>query len=121
MLHLNQDAVNKMYLVCDDILCIENPIYLFKFLNVQTKKEYFIELENELSLNPRGDLFTLTLPTDLDLKPGDYRYYVYESPLAGDRDIEDMRLLAPGKLEVATTAANETIYEQTGDDIVYRG
>lgn len=121
MLHLKQSEINKMYLVCDDILTIENPVYLFRFINVQTVKEDLIELVNELPSNPRGDLFSLELPTQLDLETGYYSYYIYESVNSGDNNFESMPLLASGKMEVKTIFENDTIYENSGEDIVYKG
>ena len=49
MLHLEQNTTNTIYLVCDDIVTIDDPIYLFRFVKSQGGNEYFIELENELS------------------------------------------------------------------------
>ena len=121
MLHLNQNSTNELFLVCDDIITTENPIYLFRFLNSQTNKESFIELENELSLNPRADKFTLILPTDLDLKEGDFRCYVYESDTPGDRNWENMPILASVKANVKTNFEDDTTYTTDGEDSVYQG
>lgn len=120
MLHLKQNTTNELYLVCDDIVTIESPIYLFRFVNSQTQNESLIELENELSSNPRADKFTLILPTDLDLNEGDFRCYVYESTTPGDEDWENMPILATVKAEVKTIFEEDTTYETDGTDTVYK-
>lgn len=121
MLHLEQNKTNTLVLVCDDIITIADPVYLFRFVKSQGGDEYFIELENELTTNPRADRFTLILPTDLDLGTGDFRCYVYQSETPGDRDYENMLQLKSIKAEVKTTFEEDTTYETTGTDKVYQG
>jgi hypothetical protein len=121
MLLLNKDSENKLYIVCDDILTISDPYYLWRFIHEQTQKEYLIQLVNEKEQNRRFDLFTLTLPDDLDLEEGEYYYYVYESDTDGATDYENMNELTGNVLKVVSTfTANET-YEPTGEDTTYRG
>lgn len=58
---------------------IELPInWLFRFVNEQSKKEYFCFL-TDLSTSPkRYNLFNLYEGTDITLPLGDYTYYVYQ-------------------------------------------
>lgn len=121
MIYLNPTSTNQLNLVCSDMVVIDNPVYLFRFKNDQSEVDQLIELENLLPNNQRADRFNLTLPTDLDLKPGEFRYWVYESPLTGDTDYDNMRILTSGKAIVSTTFETDTTYERTGEDIVYKG
>ena len=58
---------------------IELPInWLFRFVNEQSKKEYFCFL-SDLSTSPkRYNLFHLYEGVDIILPLGDYNYYVYQ-------------------------------------------
>jgi hypothetical protein len=52
--------------------------WLFRFVNEQSKKEYFCFL-TDLSTSPkRYNLFNLYEGTDITLPLGDYTYYVYQ-------------------------------------------
>jgi len=121
MIQLQLSSANKMYVVCDDILTITNPIYLWRFYNEQTKVESLIEISNSQEANNRFDLFTLTLPTDLDLKEGVYIWEIYESSSSGDTDYSNMNELANGTAKVVATFTSNTSYEPTGTDTVYQG
>ena len=118
---LNLDSVNKMYLVCHDIATIEDPIYLWRFVNAQTKEEHLIELDNLAIGNSRFDLFELALPDDLDLVAGMYEYHVYQSEEEDDVDFADMLELANGRVDVtADYTENETYEPNAGSDEVYQ-
>lgn len=121
MLILNRSSENKMYVVCDDILTITNPTYLWRFYNEQTKEEHLIEIANETEQNPRFDLFTLTLPTDLDLNEGIFVWEIYESDTPGDEDYANMNELANGVARVNASFDTNTSYEPQGTDTVYQG
>lgn len=110
-----------MFIQCDDILTVAVPYYYFRFTNRLSKKEDIIELENELSQNQRIDLFTLTLPTDLDLKDGIYAWEVYESDTTGLTSITGLNMLSNGTARVGTTFATNDEYEPAGTDTVYQG
>jgi len=110
-----------MYIVCDDILTITNPTYLWRFYNEQTKEEHLIEIANEKESNTWFDLFTLTLPTDLNLLAAVYSWEVYESATPGDEDYENLNQLANGVARVAASFTANTSYEPTGSDTVYNG
>lgn len=121
MLRLQLNTANKMYVVCDDILTVTSPVYLWRFYNEQTKVEELIEIVNEKSTNNRFDLFTLTLPTDLDLKTGTYFWEIYESENTGDTNYESMNMLSNGPAKVLASFNTNTSYEPTGNDTVYQG
>lgn len=122
MENLSLNTVNKLYIKCSDLVTIDDPIYLFRFFNEQSKSDNLIELSNEASSNPRFDLFSLNLPDDLDLKEGVYLWEVYQSDTTGRTDYEDMPLLSNGIAKVLSTFEENDTYEPTtGTDTVYNG
>ena len=121
MLQLIPNSENKLWVVCDDMVTVAEPIYLWRFYNRQTKKEYLIELSNETIANPRFDLFTLNLPDDLDLEEGMYTWEIYQSEETADENYLEMPLLSNGLAKVLTTFEENTTYEPTGSDTVYNG
>lgn len=121
MLQLTKASSNKMYVVCDDILTVANPIYLWRFVDSLKQKEYLIEIVNEAEQNGRYDLFTLVLPTDLDLEEGEHVYEIYQSTTPGDEDYSQMPLLANGVARVQSTFTDNESYAPTGQDNTYRG
>lgn len=121
MLLLNKATTNSMYVVCDDLLTITDPFYLWRFINTQTREEYLIELINEAEQNGRYDLFTLILPDDLDLAEGEYVYEIYQSSTQGDEDYSNMLLLSTDVARVQSTFTENDQYEPTGTDTIYTG
>ena len=122
MLIINKDTANKLNIVCDDILTLTDPVYLWRFVNKTTQVENLIELENQLPSNPRFDQFNLTLPTDLDIESGEYEWFVYESPLTGETDYSTMNLLSSGDLRVNSDLDQDTSYTPTaGQNYEYNG
>jgi len=121
MLLLTKAISNKMYVVCDDILTLDNPIYLWRFVHAQTRAQYLIELVNSAEQNQRYDLFTLILPTDLDLTEGEYIYEIYQSDTTGDENYSAMLQLANGVARVQATFTDNESYEPTGTDTTYTG
>ncbi len=120
-LHLTPNSTNSLYCHVDDMVLIDSPIYLWRWINVQTQEENLIELENLKPDNERFDLFELILPTDLDLDKGFYKVFVYESDQTGRTDFEDMRILRTGAAEIETTFQEGTNYEPTeSKDVVYK-
>lgn len=121
MLRLSLNSANTLNVKCDDILTITDPVYLWRIFNEQTKEEHLIELTNAQEQNPRFDQFTLTLPTDLDLKAGVYFWEIYESSTPGDEDYENMNRLSDGLMKVLGEFTANSSYEPTGTDTVYNG
>lgn len=121
MLELSKASTNKMYVVCDDVLTIVDPVYLWRFVSSQDQQQYLIEIVNEAEQNGRYDLFTLILPTDLDLQEGEHTYEIYQSTTPGDEDFENMPMLANGVARVQSTFTTNESYEPTGTDATYKG
>ena len=122
MLILSLNSLNVLDIVCNDLLTIENPVYLWRIVNKMTKVESLIELENQQPVNPRFDQFNLTLPDDLDLKAGMYEWWVYQSDTTGRTDYDDMPELSSGDLRVNNATNENESYEPTGEiDYEYNG
>ena len=120
MLHLSQNSTNALYVVCDDLLTIDSPYYLWRFVHNQTQVEYLIFLTNSKSDNPRFDLFSLVLPTDLDLSTGHYSWWIYEKDNNSNTDYDGLNVLSNGAAEVLTSFESDTDYEPTDTDTVYK-
>ncbi len=120
MLHLQQTSTNSLCVVCDDVLTIDNPYYLWRFVHNQTQVEYLIFLTNSKAQNPRFDLFSLTLPTDLDLTTGHYSWWIYEKATNTDTDYDGLNVLSNGGAKVLTTFEADNDYESTETDTVYK-
>lgn len=121
MLQLTKASTNLMHVVCDDVLTITNPVYLWRFVHSQTREEYLIELVNSAEQNGRYDLFTLILPTNLDLQEGEHIYEIYQSSTPGNQNYSDMLMLANGVARVQSTFTENESYEPVGEDTTYRG
>jgi hypothetical protein len=108
--------------VCKDLVTIPDPIYLWRFFDQVRKESHLIELPNESTANPRFDLFTLILPTDINLKQATYYYEIYQSDTEGATNYEDMPILAEGLARINIEFDENTTYESTGSsDTVYTG
>lgn len=122
MLQLSLNSTNKLYVVCKDLVTIPSPIYLWRFFDQVRKESHLIELPNESTANPRFDIFTLILPTDLNLKQAKYYYEIYQSDTEGATNYEDMPILAEGLARINVEFDENTTYESTGSsDTVYTG
>lgn len=121
MLQIRTATTNKLYIKCKDLITVAAPIYLFRFYNELSKVESLIEMSNESIANPRFDLFTLILPTDLDLKDGVYLWEVYQSETPGDENYSNMPLLSNGTAKVITDFTENASYTPEGTDTVYNG
>lgn len=121
MLKLSLNSINKLYVVCSDILMVADSIYLWRFYNKQTKQEWLIELDNESIANQRFDLFSLNLPDELNLGEGVYMWEVYQSETEGSTNYKDMPMLSNGMAKVLTIFEENTTYEPSGTDTVYNG
>jgi hypothetical protein len=118
-LRISQATSNDLYLKVTD-LSDTNPFYLFRFVDEVSKDEYLVELVDNEPGNDRFSMFTLVLPTDLDLPAGEYKYYVYRSEASGDEDYSAMLELTMSVCEVITIFDEGTTYEPTGTDIIYQ-
>lgn len=110
---IEKNENNQIALTLTEKANIELPInWLFRFVNEQSKKEYFCFL-NDLSTSPkRYNLFNLYEGTDITLPLGDYTYYVYQM----ETEIEDYTQgieCEIGKCKVFSTQIPETTYTNT--------
>lgn len=120
MIYLQKETTNLINIQVVDMVTISDPIYLFRFVDEQRKTEFLIELAKGNVNNPRFGIFTLNLPTDLDLKSGKFEMFVYQSDESGRVDWDDMLELTSMRAEVEKEYKTPTIYERSeGSDIVY--
>lgn len=120
MIYLQRSTNNIFAIHASDLIDLETPIYLFRFVNEQTTKENLIELDKENPGNTRFDSFTLDLPNDLDLDAGKYHVFVYESDTTGKTDFENMQELTNFKVEIPAEEKEQNIYEpEETTDTVY--
>lgn len=120
MLYLSQNSANELEVVCDDLLTIVNPYYLWRLEDQETKIEYLIFLTNSKQNNSRYDEFTLTLPTDLDLPTGTYEWWIYETDDNSTTAYTGLNVLSTGGAKVITEFEEDTDYEPTDTDKVYK-
>ena len=120
MIYLQKSTTNLINIQVVDMVTISDPIYLFRFVDEQRKTEFLIELAKGNVNNPRFGIFTLNLPTDLDLKSGKFEMFVYQSDESGRVDWDDMLELTSMRAEVEKEYKTPTVYERSeGSDIVY--
>jgi hypothetical protein len=120
MIYLQKETTNLINIQVVDMVTISDPIYLFRFVDEQRKTEFLIELAKGNVNNPRFGIFTLNLPTDLDLKSGKFEMFVYQSDESGRVDWDDMLELTSIRAEVEKEYKTPTVYERSeGSDIVY--
>lgn len=120
MIYLQKETTNLINIQVVDMVTISDPIYLFRFVDEQRKTEFLIELAKGNVNNPRFGIFTLNLPTDLDLKSGKFEMFVYQSDESGRVDWDDMLELTSMRAEVEKEYKTPTVYERSeGSDIVY--
>ena len=120
MIYLQKATTNIFQLQVVDMTTIDDPIYLFRFVDEQRKTEFLIELAKTNLNNPRAGIFELTLPDDLDMDSGKFEMFVYQSDETGREDHANMPELTSMRAEVEKEYKAPTVYERTeGDDIVY--
>lgn len=86
--------------------------WLFRFVNEQSKKEYFCFL-SDLSVSPnRYNLFHLYEGTDITLPVGEYTYFVYQKEIQNE-DYSTGILCEIGKAKCYTDAPIENTFNNT--------
>ena len=108
-LRLQKNELNLIVLTLKELQTLDSPYWLFVFRNEENLINYQSILLTDLSTSTeRFNEFELTLPTDLDLKQGDYIYKVYEQTSNSnlDPDLAD-NLCETGKALVIGTGATE--------------
>lgn len=120
MIYLEKATINLFQIQVVDMATIDDPIYLFRFIDEQRKKEYLIELDKTNPNNPRAGIFQLNLPTDLDMDSGKYELFIYQSDETGRVDWENMPELTSVRAEVEKEYKTPTVYERSeSTDVVY--
>tara|TARA_R110000796_G_scaffold80127_3_gene177430 strand:- start:227 stop:601 length:375 start_codon:yes stop_codon:yes gene_type:complete len=120
MIYLEKATTNLFQIQVVDMATIDDPIYLFRFIDEQRKKEYLIELDKTNPNNPRAGIFQLNLPTDLDMDSGKYELFIYQSDETGRVDWENMPELTSVRAEVEKEYKTPTVYERSeSTDVVY--
>jgi len=120
MIYLQKQTTNLINIQVVDMVTIDDPIYLFRFVDEQRKKEFFIEIAKNNPNNPRFGIFELTLPTDLNMDSGKFEMFVYQSDETGRRDFKNMPELTSVRAEVEKEYKTPTTYErEESNDIVY--
>lgn len=88
-------------------------IWLFRFVNEQSNKEYFCNLTDLSTSKKRFNLFNLYEGTDLTLPLGDYYYYVYQMEVANEENYNLGILCEQGKARVEGIEATEPTFNDT--------
>lgn len=108
MLILRKNQANQIGVTVKELKTLTSPNYLFEFYSQIQDKSYlvYLPIQNDSS---RYDLFTITLPTDLDLPTGSFLYRVYQSAdsvLSTDGKL----LLERGRAEVVKEFPTDSYY-----------
>ena len=88
-------------------------IFLFRFVNEQSKKEYFCNLTDLSTTKKRFNLFNLYEGTSITLPLGDYQYYVYQMEITGEENYNLGFLCEQGKARVKTDSVAIPTFTQT--------
>ena len=88
-------------------------IWLFRFVNEQSKKEYFCNLTDLSTTKKRFNLFNLYEGTSITLPLGDYQYYVYQMEITGEENYNLGFLCEQGKARVKTDSVAIPTFTQT--------
>lgn len=121
MIYLLKNTSNIIAVTSSDVASLEDFFFLFRFFNVETKEETFLQIESDNAGNPRWDRFTIVMPDDVDLASGNYQYFVYQSEVDGSEEWESMKELETGKLNVPQPDTNDkTFNENASTDKVFQ-
>lgn len=82
-------------------------IFLFRFVNEQSRKEYYCNLTDLSTTKKRFNLFNLYEGTSITLPLGDYQYFVYQMEITGENNYNLGFLCEQGKAKVKSNV--ETI------------
>ncbi len=88
-------------------------IWLFRFVNEQSKKEYFCNLTDLSTTKKRFNLFNLYEGTSITLPLGDYTYYVYQMEVEDEENYNLGILCEQGKARVKTDSVAIPTFTQT--------
>ena len=88
-------------------------IWLFRFVNEQSKKEYYCNLTDLSTTKKRFNLFNLYEGTSVTLPLGDYQYFVYQMEITGEENYNLGFLCEQGKARVKTDSTAIPTFTQT--------
>ena len=88
-------------------------IWLFRFVNEQSKKEYYCNLTDLSTTKKRFNLFNLYEGTSITLPLGDYQYFVYQMEITGEENYNLGFLCEQGKARVKTDSVAIPTFTQT--------
>ena len=88
-------------------------IWLFRFVNEQSKKEYYCNLTDLSTTKKRFNLFNLYEGTSITLPLGDYQYFVYQMEVTGEENYNLGILCEQGKARVKTDSVAIPTFTQT--------
>lgn len=88
-------------------------IWLFRFVNEQSKKEYYCNLTDLSTTKKRFNLFNLYEGTSITLPLGDYQYFVYQMEVEDEENYNLGILCEQGKARVKTDSIPIPTFTQT--------
>ena len=88
-------------------------IWLFRFVNEQSKKEYYCNLTDLSTAKKRFNLFNLYEGTSVTLPLGEYQYFVYQMEITGEENYNLGFLCEQGKARVKTDSTAIPTFTQT--------
>lgn len=88
-------------------------IFLFRFVNEQSKKEYYCNLTDLSTTKKRFNLFNLYEGTSITLPLGDYQYFVYQMEVEDEENYNLGILCEQGKARVKTDSTVIPTFTQT--------
>jgi len=111
MILLQTATANNITVTLKEKQTLETPYFLFVFnYEADDTIQYAIILSDLSSYTYRYNMFTLNLPTDIDIKTaGDYEYRIFEQTSDSniDPDLAD-NLLETGKMRLKETSTTIT-------------
>ncbi len=87
--------------------------WLFRFVNEQSKKEYYCNLTDLSTSKKRFNLFNLYEGTSITLPLGDYTYFVYQMEIEDEENYTLGFLCEQGKARVKTDSTPTPTFTQT--------
>ena len=88
-------------------------IWLFRFVNEQSKKEYYCNLTDLSTTKKRFNLFNLYEGTSITLPLGEYQYFVYQMEVEDEENYNLGILCEQGKARVKTDSTAIPTFTQT--------
>ena len=111
---IEKNQNNSICLTLNEKMNVNYPeTWLFRFVNEQSKKEYYCNLTDLSTSKKRFNLFNLYEGTSITLPLGDYTYYVYQMEIEDEENYELGFLCEQGKARVKTDSTPIPTFTQT--------